>query len=185
MHGILKLIFFSLIILLQGCQTMTQYLPDLTIQKNADDRILIHKLFAQAKKYQQMTETQKQLQCSKLKQTYKIEPHWQSAWLLVNALNDDFKCINLTETITWVANIEKAQEISPAIRWLNNNQLHLLNQLKNKKIKMQTLFRKNKQLQLKTYRTETQLKQAIAKIKALKNIETHVNKKIDDFPSHE
>ncbi len=185
MLGILRLIFFSLIILLQGCQMMTPYLPDLTTQKDADDIMLIHKLFAQAMKYQEMTETQKQLQCSKLKQAYIMEPHWQSAWLLVNTLNDDFKCINLTETIIWVASIKEAQEISPAIRWLNNNQLHLLNQLKNKKIKMQTLFKKNKELQLKTYRTKTQLKQAVAKIKALKNIETHVNKKIDDFPSHD
>ncbi len=185
MQLIIKLFFFSVLISQQGCQTMTQYMPHFTTQRDADHKKPpLYTLFQQGMKYQQMTEAQQQVQCNKLKQAYKVEAKWQTAWLLVNSLNDDFKCISLIETIALVASIEKAPEMSPTVLWLNKNQAQLFNKLKSKQIKVLGLDEKNKQLQAQIKRGETQIKQAVDKIKALKSIETHVNKKLDNLSTH-
>ncbi len=173
MKLLFKLFFFFLVLGSSGCQlhVTDQEPPIISSEPVKQDKL--YSLLIQGKRYQQFTKLQQQAECTKLKHDYQIQAHWHIAWLLVYALNNDFNCLSLDETLDLLNAIQTAQNSSNPLLWLNNNQIELLNDLDKLQKKSNTLRRKLKQAQKR-------LKKSNSKIQALKAIEASINKKLSN-----
>jgi len=170
MHPLIKLLFTSLFLMSQGCQSLSAYMPYPSTQDNTADQQQLSNLFLLGIQYQELNNQQQKAACITLKQKYQQRPEWETAWLLVYSLNSHWSCLSLNKTLRLMKTIQNTPGIHPQVLWLNKNQIQLI----------KTLKKSNNNLQNQLNETETQLQQVISKIQALKAIETNINKKLDN-----
>ena len=180
MRHILSPFIFLLILTTQGCETLSKYQPSSTIFSSSDEQDQIYRLVRQSKRYDELSKRKRQATCKRLKLDYQILADWQTAWLLVYSLNDDFNCIDKDKTLELLQAIREAQGTSTQLQWLNNNQIILLMELDKQKTKNKSLSIRLNKAQLEQIQTQQQLKKANAKLQALQAIETNINKKLDN-----
>lgn len=171
MQLVFRLILFLLVLSSSSCQFNVRDQEPSIISSNIEEPEELYTLLMQGKRYQQFSKLQQQVECEKLKHDYQIQAHWHTAWLLVYALNNDFSCVSLDETLDLLNTIQAAQNSSNPLSWLNKNQIELLANLDKFQKKSKALRRKLKQAQKR-------LKKANSKIQALKAIEASINKKL-------
>ena len=173
MRPSLKFILIFLILTSQSCQTQ----PQLQNKSIATTEFLptekFYNLMQQARVYQGYGKLQQQRECDRLKQIYKTTGTWQIQWLLVYALNNEFSCYNVEQTIEILAALELAMAPDIPLHGLNKNQIKLHTEL-------HKLEKKTKSLRWKLKSSQKKLKKANAKLEALKAIETSINKKLDE-----
>ena len=129
------------------------------------EQVQLINLFAQSAKYHDFDNKKKQQLCEQFKQDYKQTSDWQAAWILVYGLNDNFKCMKLSESLTLLKTLQKSVEINSQLYWLNEQQIKLLADLLSSKRRI--------------YSLSTKLKKENSKIEALKAIESDINDKLD------
>ncbi|MBL1319900.1 MAG: hypothetical protein COA63_002400 [Methylophaga sp.] len=186
----LTLCLYLLLINLQACQA---YLPEekvlpmpvetpLAVTKPVAqvidylitvEQVQIYNLLEQGRRYAGLEGPQLKIACQQLKEEYRIQADWQSAWLLVYAVNHNFSCININRTIELLQVLEADPDTSASLLWMNNNQINVLNRIR----KLQT---ERTYLSNKLKKAQTALKQENSKIEELKAIETDMNKKLDE-----
>lgn len=173
MKLVFKLFFFLLVLCSSSCQLHGGDQEPPIISSEPVEQEEFHTLLKQGKRYQQLTNLQQQAECAKLKHDYQTHAHWHTAWLLVYALNNNFNCLSLDETLGLLNAIPPAQNSTNPLLWLNKNQIKLLTDLDKFQKKSNTLRRKLKLAQKR-------LKKANSKIQALKAIEASINKKLSN-----
>jgi len=173
MQLLFRLFFFLLILSSSGCQIYNHDLEPLTISSEAQEQQQLYNLFKRGMRYRELSKLQQEAECIRLKQDYKTQAYWDTAWLLAYPLNDDFNCVNLDEMLELLNVIQTVPDSNHHLRWLNNNQIDLLTNLDKLQKKSNSLRK-----QLKT--AQKRLKKANSKIKALRAIETSINKKLAD-----
>ncbi len=185
MQRLFKLLFLSVILGCQGCQMLSQYLPhSITPEPLEAAPDLTAQLFSQGMEYEKLTRPKKKDQCKSLKQSYKNDHNWQDAWLLAYSSNNEYNCTSIKEKLRLLKLIQTTPDLNPQLLWLNNNQINLLNKLQKLQSKVNKFQRKNYHLKKQLNEAEIQLQQVISKIQALKEIETNINKKLDDEHSN-
>ena len=173
MQLLFRLFCFLLILNSSGCQIYSRAQEPLTISSEAQDQQQLYNLFERSTRYNDLSKLQQEAECIKLKQDYKTQAYWYTAWLLAYPLNSNFSCVNLDKMLELLNVIQTAPDSNHQLRWLNNNQIDLLTNI-DKLQKKSSSLRK----QLKT--AQKRLKKANSKIKALRAIETSINKKLAD-----
>jgi len=172
--------FFLIFIILttQGCQLIPSYQSFKQKTTKAElDQDQINRLFRQGNRYNKLSKEEKKVVCKHLNQDYQKVADWQTAWLLVYSLNDDFNCVNLKDTLILLKVIQANKNLNTPLQWLNANQIKVLNKLNRLQTKNNKFQRKNNSLKGKLNEAEIQLQDVIAKIQALKVIETTINQK--------
>jgi len=154
-----------------GCQMQPTTVPAI-MTSGPGNHEKINDFLSHGMRYAELDKAEQQLECNRLKIKYQTKPDWQSAWLLVFSLNDDFDCASIKETIDYLQTLVASKEIYPQLGWMNINQIKLLRQLLKYQKKSISLRRQLKEAQKR-------LKEVNLKIKALKAIETSINKKLD------
>jgi hypothetical protein len=146
----------------------------------------VHYLLRLGNQYSKLTKEGQLIACKQLLIDHKVQGDWQSAWLIVYLLNDNFNCVNQAETLELLKTIELNKKVAVSLQWLNRNQINLLNNAISFQTEKNSFKRKNKNLKIKLIetklqleQTETQLKEVISKIQALKIIETTINQKTE------
>jgi flagellar motor switch/type III secretory pathway protein FliN len=195
MRKLVNPLFYLLLISLQGCYTTlpsestaetnseavvvtpharpSQSFPPPGSFSMAPEQAGVYHLFLRSMQYQGLEKSQQKIACKQLKQDYDSLANWQTAWLLVYAINADFSCIPLKRSLELLQTIQAAPDSSAQLQWLHSNQINLLNQLE----KMQKeKINLNRQLQ----KVQAELEAENSKIEALKAIETDINKKLDN-----
>ena len=171
MQLVFRLFFFLLVLSCSSCQFHTGDQESLIISSDPEQQEELYSLLMQGKRYQQFSKLQQQTECRKLKHDYQIQSNWRTAWLLVYALNNDFSCVSLDETLEMLNTIQTAQNSTESLLWLNKNQIELLANL-------DKLQKKSASLRKQLKKAQKRLKKANSKIQALKAIETSINKKL-------
>ena len=185
MQRLFKLLFLSLILSCQGCQTLSRYMPySTTADEPLSNHELMDQLFNQSIKYEQLTIAKKKERCTLLKQRYQTDNVWQVAWMLAYSSNNEYNCTSIKEKLLLLKLIQNTPDVSPQLLWLNNNQINLFNKLQALQAKVNRFQKKNYHLKHQLNEAEMQLQQVISKIQALKAIETNINKKLDDKHSN-
>lgn len=182
MQQFLKLSVFLFILTILGCETLSEYRSTSIIKKasNVQKQEQIQRLLRQSKRYDELSNKQRHAACKRLKQDYKKQANWQTAWLLVYTLNDDFNCVKKSKTLKLLKAIKADQGTSTQLQWLNNNQILLLKDLDNYKTKNNNLRKQLKKVHIQLKLAQNALKLENSKIEALKAIETNINKKLDN-----
>lgn len=134
-------------------------------------------LLRQGKRYSELSKQEQRVVCKQLTLDYQQHKDWQTAWLLIYALNQNFTCVSQSDTVILLQKIEKNTEVSPSLQWLNTNQIELLKKLNTLQIKVNSFQIKNHNLKSQLNEAEEQLQDVISKIQALKVIETTINQK--------
>lgn len=190
MKKYLILSLYLLLISLQGCQVpllekdvdpMPVEMPLAvidpiiqTIDYSATiEQIQLYKLLVRGGRYAELEEQQRKIACKQLKEEYRIQADWQTAWLLVYAVNHNFNCINISRAIELLHIMVANPDTSTALQWMNSNQINVLNSLQELQIEKAKVSNRLK-------RAQRQLKQENSKIEELKAIETEINKKLDN-----
>ncbi len=139
----------------------------------------VHSLMRLGRQYSKLTKESKQDACTQLEQDYLHQNDWQSAWLLVYLLNDDFKCLSQTKTLKLLKAIQADTDFNVSLRWMNRNQIKLIDKLIALQAQNSKYKKKNSDLKNKLDEAEIQLQEVISKIQALKIIETTINQKTE------
>ncbi len=180
MFNMQRLLLIGFLLVLQSCQLISENQPPIGASTPIFvEQQQIYQLFRLGELYSDLDQRQQQSLCKKLIEDYQQQADWQSAWLLVFSLNQNFSCLNLNKSLKMLTDIQTKQETDSPLSWLNKNQLLLLNKQKNLQSKKNRFYRKNLTLQKQLNETETQLQDVIYKIQALKAIETNINRKLD------
>lgn len=185
MQVIVRLFFLSILLGSQACQlnTRNNLIPKTKSVIQPVNQEQIYHLLMQGMHYYNLDKKQQQAKCKELQLDYESKPDWQTAWLLVYSLNDEFNCLRLDKTLELLNSIQIMPGVNPQLLWLNENQLKLFTKL-NKLHKLPTQLNQsrkyNNNLRNKLSEAELQRQQAISKIQALKAIETSINKKLED-----
>ncbi len=175
-----SLSIFLLILATTGCEIFSTYQPTSTIFSTSDEQDQVYRLLRQSKRYDELNKRQREATCKRLKLDYQILSDWQTAWLLVYSLNDNFNCIHQDKTLELLKVIQAAQGTSTQLQWLNNNQIILLMDLDKHQTMNNDLSIQLNKTQLQLIQTQEQLKKANSKLQALTAIETNINKKLDN-----
>jgi len=190
MKKYLILSLYLLLISLQGCQVpllekdvdpMPVEMPLAvidpiiqTIDYSATiEQIQLYNLLVRGGRYAELAEQQRKIACKQLKEDYRIQADWQTAWLLVYAVNHNFNCIKISRAIELLHIMAANPDTSTALKWMNSNQINVLNSLQELQIEKAKVSNRLK-------RAQRQLKQENSKIEELKAIETEINKKLDN-----
>ncbi len=184
--------FFMLLMMLlsSGCQllkwppTLFNNAPPAKVQQHIPEKTQLISLLEQSAKLTELNPQQQAAACPRLKNAYAKQASWETAWLLVYALNIDFKCMPLNKTLALLNEMQTLLIPFPELQWLNKSKTNTLKTIKslqtsnirNKK-RLKTKTRRLKQSQLELEATQNQLKEMQDKIQALKAIETRINKK--------
>jgi len=189
MKVFIKLFFVILLFSIQACQLQTptrveapidlETNQSLIVPPNFDvdlaesntnlnvktEQVQLIDLFARSAKYHDFDNKKKQQLCEQFKQDYKQTSDWQAAWILIYGLNDNFKCMKLSESLTLLKTLQKSVEVNSQLYWLNEQQIKLLADLLSSKRRI--------------YSLSTKLKKENSKIEALKAIESDINNKLE------
>jgi hypothetical protein len=176
MQHLFKRLLILFILTNYGCQTHIWHPLSQEAARTSLQQKRAHNLLMQGKLYNNLDQQQQQLECKMLKQLYQAKANWQTAWLLVHSFNRDFNCISLQKKINLLKAMDTLDNSSIQLQWLNNNHLNLLTELN----ELKKLQGKNNSLRSQLKDTRKQLKKENSKIEALKEIETSINKKLDD-----
>jgi len=161
----------------QGCQFMPtkRALSNVSTQEQNQDKIL--SLLRQGNRYSNLSTKEQQAVCKRLTLDYHQHEDWQTAWLLIYSLNNNFKCVNLNKTIALLKSIQTDITVNPSLQWMNIQQLKLLHKHQSLQLRNNKYLRKNSHLKTQLNEAEIQLQNVISKIQALKVIETTINQK--------
>lgn len=190
MKKYLILLLCLLLISLQGCQTLlpekdvvpmpveTPLAVTAPITQAIDysattEQIQLYKLLIRGERYAELEGQQRIIACKQLKEEYRIQADWQTAWLLVYAVNHNFNCIKISSAIELLHTLKTNPDTSTSLQWMNSNQINVLNRLRKLQIEKAHLSNQLKKAQ-------RQLKQESSKIEELKAIESDINKKLDN-----
>ena len=175
-------------LLAQGCQMLPSY-PFYKAEERVTEKVAetetdrqhdqIHSLLRLGKQYSKLSKEGLQDACKQLELDYLHQKDWQSAWLLVYLLNEDFNCVNQAKTLKLLKAIQSDKEFSTSLKWLNHNQIELITKLISLQTKNNNFKKKNNNLEKQLNETETQLQDVVSKIQALKVIETTINQKTE------
>lgn len=185
-HNLIKYILFVLILSTQACRTMPWVKPEeVAIPENpvSADQQQIIRLLRQGDRYEALNSAERLVVCKRLLLDYQQQADWQTAWLLIYALNDKFSCVGQKETIKLLHAIQEDKGTSPSLLWINRILIPNYKSLRTLQLQLNKYYSKNKGLRTQLQDAETQLQQVISKIQALKEIETSINKKLDDEPT--
>lgn len=179
MLALFKIILLASIVTIQGCQLLppSHLLPKVKFTEAELEQDQIYRLLRQGNRYSALTNEERDVVCKRLKLDYQEHGDWQTAWLLVYSLNSHFNCINFKQSIILLKTIQAKNDFNLHLKWLNNNQLQLLNKLNRLQSRNNIFQRKNNNLKSKLNEAEIQLQDVISKIQALKIIETTINQK--------
>ncbi len=136
----------------------------------------IYNLFIRGMQYAELDQQQRKIACKQLKEDYQTQADWQTAWLLVYAINYNFTCVSLNRAVELLHVIEIDPSTSTQLQWLNNNQINVLNILQKSQTAKANLSNKLK-------KSQAELEQENSKIEELKAIESDINKKLDNVES--
>ena len=176
MQFLFKLLLILLVLSNYGCQTyiwhpLSQEAARISLQQKRTQNLL-----QRGKLLNNLDLQQQKIECKKLNNLYKNEKNWQAAWLLVYSFNRDFHCVSIQKKIDLMQAMNSADSSNFELQWLIDNHLNLLTELRT----LRTLQKKNNTLRTRLKDTQKQLKQENSKIEALKEIETSINKKLDN-----
>lgn len=181
----LKLFKISLILSLltaQSCQLLPLPPPKKESTKNRQDQTQLFHLFRQGERYSKLSTKEKKTICRRLTLDFQKQKDWQTAWLLVYSLNNNFNCLGLEKTRNLLVAIQSTHNLNSTLYWLNSNQINIfdnLNTLQSKndsfQAKNKLIKKSNKKLKKQLNKTKTKLKDINHKIQALKEIETTIN----------
>ncbi len=183
-----KLFLLLIFSILQGCQLLDTSHPSAKEEVTKTDRQdnQVQNLLQQGTQYSKLNKEGRKQACKQLILDYEVQRDWQSAWLMIYLLNDDFNCLSKTKTIELLKTIQSDKNMAVSLKWMNNNQINLLNSLiyfqstKNKfKKKNNYLESQLEGTRVQLEQAEVQLKDVISKIQALKVIETTINQKTE------
>jgi len=180
MQLLFKLLFILFTLTILGCQTFDPFQSSPKTEETPSEQEQIYRLLRQGRSYAELNKPVQQSLCKRLKKDYQTQADWQTAWLLVYALNADFNCANQKETLTLLKSINTSLEPDALLLWLNKNQLHSLNDINSLQSTIKKQLRKNNTLKNQLAITKKELEEVNAKIQALKAIETSINKKLDN-----
>ena len=176
MPYLLPIFLILTLLTVQGCQLMPIHsIANESTQEQNQDQIL--SLLRQGSRYSDLSKKEQQTVCKRLTLDYQQHNDWQTAWLLIYSLNNNFKCVNLSKTITLLKSIQADIAVNPSLQWLNIQQLQLLNKHQSLQTRNNRYLRKNSHLKTQLNEAEIQLQNVISKIQALKVIETTINQK--------
>lgn len=176
MQSLFRLLLICLILSSYGCQTYIWHPLSRDAAKSSLQKKRAQNLLMQGKLIDNLSQQQQKIECNNLKQQYKSNKDWQTAWLLVYSFNRSFNCISLQKKIDLLKAMNTTTAPSVQLHWLNNNHLNLLSELNS----LRKLQEKNNTLRTQLKDTQKQLKKENSKIEALKEIETSINKKLDN-----
>lgn len=193
MQRLLKLFFLFFFLISLGCQAPSSYKKSTKIPgKISIDHKQVFILFTEGMHNQDLTKREQISKCNQLKKGYQTNPNWQTAWLMVYTLNEDYSCMNQKETLNLFKKIQIMPGVSPQLLWLNKSQILWHSKLKQSgklqskikqsgklQSKLNKVQKKNNSLQNQLEITKNKLEQVNSKIQALKTIETNINKKLD------
>lgn len=189
MSALIKFILVTAILLAQGCQLLPSYNffkgeeESVTEAENENENerqhAQIHSLLRLGKQYSKLSKEGKKGACKELEADYQQQGDWQSAWLLVYLLNDDFNCVSQTKTLKLLKAIQLDKDFNSSLKWLNHNQIELISKLLSLQAKNNNYKKKNNNLEAQLKETGIQLQNVISKIQALKVIETTINQKTE------
>lgn len=172
----LQFILILSLLSLQGCQPMPKRIAaSNTTTEQSQDKTL--SLFRQGNRYSELSPEEQQTICKRLLLDYQEHSDWQTAWLLIYSLNNNFKCVNLKKTIDLLKSIQSDITVNPSLQWMNIQQLKLLNKYQSLQSRNNRYLKKNGHLKTQLNEAEIQLQNVISKIQALKVIETTLNQK--------
>jgi hypothetical protein len=188
MLALFRFLLLVTALLAQGCQILHSY-PYYKVEKRETEKVAetetdrshdqIHSLLQLGKQYRKLSKEGLPDACKQLELDYLHQKDWQSAWLLVYLLNEDFNCVNQTKTLKLLKAIQSDKEFSTYLKWLNHNQIVLITKLISLQTKNNNFKKKNNALATQLNEAETQLQDVISKIQALKVIETTINQKTE------
>lgn len=166
----------------QGCQLLPLSPPKDGSAKSRLEQAQLFRLFRQGERYSKLSAKEKKTVCKRLTLDFQKQDDWQTAWLLVYSLNDNFNCLGLEKTRNLLAAIQSTHNLNSTLRWLNNNQINVLNNLNTLQSKSNSFRAKNRlikknnnKLKKQLRKTKIELKDINHKIQALKEMETTVN----------
>ena len=183
MNKFCNIFIIFMIFVSTGCDRMVKPRTKpvkIIVQRENQDAKIIYDLLLTGEEYNKLNKNKKIKKCNQLKQAYQVQAYWQTAWLLVNAINDDFSCLNSVQTLNLLNTIKNTQTESTELLWLNNNQINLVSKLVESK---QEIIESNLEinyLRRELEQSEQLLRQYFSKIQELKTIETNINKKLED-----
>lgn len=178
MHQLFKLFFLFLILSSQGCQILKDYqIISLQPLGITEEQNQIQILFDKGKQLDALNKDQRRYKCKQLKQQYKIKTNWETAWLLIYSLNDNFNCLSLHEALDILTTMQAAKDINKQLQWLNKNQIKLLKDINTVQRNSNKVLKRNKYIRSKLNQATKQVEELDAKIQELKAIETSINKK--------
>ncbi len=176
MRKLINGLMFLSLLSVQACQVHTQKQGATdglaaSIQQDIgevshSEQMQLHTLILQSVRYQKQNKQQRKLECARLKKSYAVHADWHTAWLLVYALNENFSCVGLTQSLRLLNAIQQTPDLSAQLRWLNKNQIDLLAKLR--------------KVQKAKNALTNQLKKENSKIEALKAIESDIKDKLDN-----
>jgi len=173
-HHLFRLFLLLIILTSQGCQTLNDSLKTWV---TLDDQDQIQRLLKYGKQYDELSKEQRRSTCKQLKQDYEKQGNWQTAWLLVYSLNDNFNCVSLKKSLAMLNTIQTMENPNKQLQWLNKNQLKLLNNLNTLQKQNNKVHKRNRYIHTKLDQAKQQLEELNAKIQDLKAIETSINRK--------
>lgn len=188
MSALFKLFLILSILILQGCQLLNSSRPPTKekVIETGEQHDQVHYLLRLGNQYSKLSKEGQQQACKQLIIDHKVQGDWQSAWLIVYLLNNNFNCLTQTESLQFLKTIELNKNVAVPLKWLNRNQINLLNDLISSQNKKNSFKRKNNNLKtelnnvkIQLEQAEIQLKEVISKIQALKIIETTINQKTE------
>jgi len=188
----IKLLFLALIFSNQGCQihflqqdkpqpspieNKQAYFDNTTPLSEIDATPVytneVYRLLMQGMQYHELNKPQQQEKCETLKINYQADEDWKIAWLLIYALNDDFACINATQSLDMLNKIQDLPDMNIQLKWLNGKHIKLLSQIIKSNKHRDKLAKQLRESKMK-------LQKESHKIEELKKIEANINKKIEN-----
>ncbi len=182
MHLLFRLFLLLIILTSLGCQNLKDSLKSLVTLDDQNHQM--QRLLNYGEQYNELGKEQRRSLCKKLKQDFKTQDNWETAWLLVYSLNDNFNCVSLKESLSMLNSIQNAKNPNKHLQWINKNQIKLLNNLNNFQKQNNKVHKRNRYIHTKLDQSKQQLEELNAKleelnakIQELKAIETSIYKK--------
>jgi len=186
MVTLLKIFITFIVLTSSGCQLLTDWETSFNNSAEKQDKVDViedpqleqsYQLLQLSNLYGGKSAKEQKIICEQLKDNYEVQKDWHTAWLIAYSVNSNFNCVNIKKTLGLLKNIQQQQQVSSLLYQLNYNQIQILKKLSYLQSKNWNFRHKNNILKKEITEAEIQLQEVIAKIQALKVIETTINQK--------
>ncbi len=143
----------------------------------------LEKFMAFSIHFSTLSDTEKKIECDKLRFNYNVLNDWNSGWSLAYAINNYSGCGTINEGISILKKIRDTKLNSEQIEWLLDQHILLLGQLKTIKIQNRinnSLHREIKLLNEQLSNCQDKKNTMLLKLHELKSIETSINKRLEE-----